>query len=105
MSMELERRSLPLSRSGGRELAKIRDQQLVAQAAVHARESVAAYESYCRIENGYELANQTVHNAAQLSWEVTQATRDNPWLELQMRALEQDVALAARGVVYRYMTR
>jgi hypothetical protein len=105
MSMELERRGVAVSRSTGRELARIRGEQLAAQAMVHARESVVAYEAYCRIENGYELANQAVHNATQLSREVTQATRDKPGLEMELRGLEQDVALAARSIVYRYMTR
>jgi hypothetical protein len=106
MGYELERRGeLPARRSSARELAGIRDRLLAAQAMVHARESVVAYEAYCRIENGYELASHTVRSAAQLSWEVTQATRDKPALEMELRGLEQDVALAARSIVFRYMTR
>ena len=108
MSMEVSHQgelpALPMRRSTTRKLAEIREELLTARATVQAQEAILGYQAACKIDNGYALASHTIHNASQLHHEVSQATMDNPSLEMSLRGLEEDVAYAARSIVHRYMT-
>jgi hypothetical protein len=55
-----------------------------------------------RIRNTYELAEHLVYRAGQLNHQITATCRDNPGFEMLMRAVEQDVALGAAGVIRDY---
>lgn len=96
---------VPINRRTAKQLSRVHDQQLVGRAAIEARESNAAYVVERRIDNGYKLAAQTVHNATRLNQLVTQVSRDNPGLESTLRSVEESVAFAAQSIVYQYMTR
>ena len=95
----------PISRRAAKQLSRVHDQQLVGRAAIEARESNAAHVVERRIDHGYQLAAQTVHNATRLNRLVTQVSRDNPGLEATLRSVEENVAFAAQSIIYQYMTR
>ena len=106
MSKDIARRGdLPIKKNTLKELAEIRDDMLTAQAVVQAQENVTAHQAHCKIENGYGLADRTIRSATQLNRSVTHASRDNPSLEMTLRGIEEDVSVAARTIIYRYMTR
>jgi hypothetical protein len=95
----------PVSRKTAKQLSRIQQQALISQAELVAREQNAAHVVARRIDNGYQLAAQTVHNATRLNRLVTEVSRDNPGLEATLRSIEESVAFAAQSIIYQYMTR
>ena len=95
----------PVRWSTTRQLKRIQQQSLISQAAIEAREQDAAFLVAQRINNGYKLAAHTIQNATQLNHLVTLVTRDNPGLEVELRGIEQTVAVGAQAIIHGYMTR
>lgn len=95
----------PINRRTAKQVSRVRDQQIVARAAIEAREQNAAYVASLRNDNGYMLADRVVTHAARLNWRVTQLSQDNPGLEMTGRKIEESVAFDAMSVIHWYMTR
>lgn len=72
---------------------------------VHEDEEAAAYTAAARIQNGYALGRQVVHEASRLNYLASEVAGDNQGLRGLLAAVEVDVAFSARQVVVDYMLR
>ncbi len=96
---------VPVSRSTSKQVARTHERSLVTRAAIEGAEHNAALAAKERINNGYQLAGLTAHNAGQLNALVTQVSRGKPGLEAELRDLEATVLYGAKAVIAHYMTR
>jgi hypothetical protein len=70
-----------------------------------AQEYVAARTYEQRLDGAEELAGRAVHHLTRLHQQITDVSRDDPGLEMQLRQIQQVVATQSGNIMYRYMSR
>ena len=90
-----------VNRAASRDLQQISNQAVVAEA----QEFVLARLAQLRIDAGNQLARRTVFDLKTLHSLVTELTRDNPGLEMELRSFASIVAVASQQIIADYMMR
>lgn len=96
-------RAVALTRAAAKQYNELQSAAFFQRSQMEAQEQNMAFRADRRIENGYTIASRLVQNAGQLSHEITNASRDNPGLEMLLRGVEVDVAQEATAVLKQYM--
>lgn len=90
-----------IDRATSKSLASIRNDGLLQEAD----EFVAAHMAQLRIDAANRLATRAVFELKGLHTLVTELTRDNPALEMELRGFASIVSIGSQQVIADYLTR
>jgi len=84
--------------------AQLRAQAVIAKASIDLEEGAAAYRVEQRLSHSAQLTERAVQHNTNIDRVVTQASKDNPALEMQNRTLQEVYVAGAGRLLYNHLT-